>query len=298
MELRGPDRDAWTALAGLGVFELRIPAGDGGFGLGWVDTVAVYEVLGRHLVPGPLVWSQLLSRDVPGVGNGTRIVTGLDRTDTAIGTAEPLLVEHPALADVVAVAGPDGVIFVDPPASADGDALVPLDPLTPVGRLPEPVTGRAVADGPRAAALRAEGAVLTAALLVGIADRALGLARDYALDRQQFDRPIASFQAIQHLLADMYVRVMLARSAVHAAAALLDDADAGDRDTAVASAKIVAGDAAMANARTCIQVHGGMGFTWEMMPHYLLKRTWVLEHSFGTSAHHAERIAADLGSQA
>ena len=52
----------------------------------------------------------------------------------------------------------------------------------------------------------------------------------------------------------------------------------------------------MANARACIQVHGGMGFTWEMMPHYLLKRTWVLEHSFGTTDRHTEAIAATLGS--
>ena len=67
-------------------------------------------------------------------------------------------------------------------------------------------------------------------------------------------------------------------------------------DTAVASAKVVAADAAMANARACIQVHGGMGFTWEMMPHYLLKRTWVLEHSFGTTDRLTESIAAALGS--
>ena len=67
--------------------------------------------------------------------------------------------------------------------------------------------------------------------------------------------------------------------------------------TRTASAKVVAAEASMANARSCIQVHGGMGFTWEMMPHYLLKRTWVLEHSFGTTARHTESIAAALGSR-
>jgi alkylation response protein AidB-like acyl-CoA dehydrogenase len=95
----------------------------------------------------------------------------------------------------------------------------------------------------------------------------------------------------------MYVRVMLARGAAYAAAAILDDPEAGDLDAAAGSAKVVAGEAAMANARTCIQVHGGMGFTWEMMPHYLLKRTWVLEHTFGTSAEHAEALAAGIGSR-
>ena len=98
----------------------------------------------------------------------------------------------------------------------------------------------------------------------------------------------------------MYVRTMLARSAAYGAAALLDDRDADPvaAATGVSSAKVVAADAAMANARACIQVHGGMGFTWEMMPHYLLKRAWVLEHSFGTPTHHTEAIAAVLGSRA
>jgi alkylation response protein AidB-like acyl-CoA dehydrogenase len=100
---------------------------------------------------------------------------------------------------------------------------------------------------------------------------------------------------VQHLLADMYVRTMLARSGTYGAAAVLDE-DADDAPTAAASAKVVAAEAAMANARACIQVHGGMGFTWEMMPHYLLKRTWVLEHSFGTTDSHTETIAAALGS--
>ena len=140
--------------------------------------------------------------------------------------------------------------------------------------------------------------MLAGALLTGIAGRALEAAREYALEREQFGRPIAAFQAIQHLLADMYVRVMLARSAAHAAAAILDDPTAGDAAASAASVKVVAGDAAMANARACIQVHGGMGFTWEMIPHYLLKRTWVLEHGFGTPFEHAEALAARLGAPA
>jgi alkylation response protein AidB-like acyl-CoA dehydrogenase len=228
------------------------------------------------------------------VADGSRIVTGVDHVDPGA----PIVVEHLGLADVVAVVDAEGVVLVDVTAESpadDGD-LAPLDPLTPVGRLRGPVHGERVVDAGAGARIRAEGAVLTGALLVGIADRALDVAREYALDREQFGRPIAAFQAVQHLLADMYVRTMLARSAAYAAAAILDDATAGDLAAAVGSVKIVAGDAAMANARTCIQVHGGMGFTWEMMPHYLLKRTWVLEHGFGTSAEHAEALAAAMGS--
>jgi len=293
---RGPDRSTWAALADLGLFGLRVPAADGGLGLGWVETVAAYEVLGAHLVPGPLVWSQLLAGVVPGVADGSRIVTGVDHVEPGA----PIVVEHLGLADAVAVVDAEGVVLVDMTADSAGGAdgsLTPLDPLTPVGRFTGPVEGERVLGAGEVDRIRAEGAVLTGALLVGIADRALEVAREYALGREQFGRPIAAFQAVQHLLADMYVRTMLARSAAYAAAAILDDAFLhNDLAAAVGSVKVVAGDAAMANARTCIQVHGGMGFTWEMMPHYLLKRTWVLEHGFGTSAEHAEALAAAMGS--
>jgi alkylation response protein AidB-like acyl-CoA dehydrogenase len=289
------DRDAWAALGALGVFAVRTDPADDGLGLGWMDTAVVYEVLGSHLVPGPLVWSQLAVEHVPGAAAGTRVVGGLDLTDTGTG---PLLLEHAGGVDAVVVVRPDAVSVVDADEWGDVEPLPPLDPLTPVGRIPDirdVPAGRTVADADAAAATRRHGAVLTSALMVGIADRALEQATAYAMERHQFGRPIGSFQAIQHLLADMYVRTMLARSATYAAAAILDDPDAGDVDLAVSSAKVVAGDAAMANARACIQAHGGLGFTWEMMPHYLLKRTWVLEHAFSTGVRHTEQIAATLG---
>jgi len=300
MEQVGPGADAWAALAELGLFQLRVAEADGGLGLGWVETAVVHEVLGNHLVPGPLVWTQLLGDFVPGAGDGTCAVTGLD-LDADPG---PWLVEHPDLVGAVALLDRHGVAVVDAAALAELESVEPLDPLTPVARLSVLPRSTAVGDATIAATVRVQGALLASALLVGIADRALDLARTHALEREQFDRPIGAFQAVQHLLADMYVRTMLARSGTYGAAALLDDPGLGnpgaDRSTvatAVASAKVVAADAAMANARACIQVHGGMGFTWEMMPHYLLKRAWVLEHSFGTTDRHTESIAAALGSR-
>jgi alkylation response protein AidB-like acyl-CoA dehydrogenase len=298
MDRVGPGPDAWAALCELGLFRLRAAESDGGLGLGWVDTVVVYEVLGRHLVPGPVVWTQLLADQVRGAADGDGAVTGLDLTTDA----GPWLVEHPDLAHTLALVRDDGIAVVGADSWGDLEHVEPLDPLTPVARLRAIPSGDRLGDGGAAAALRIEGTLLTSALLVGLADRALALARTHALEREQFDRPIGAFQAVQHLLADMYVRTMLARSGVYGAAALLDSglegsgADRAEVATGVSSAKVVAADAAMANARACIQVHGGMGFTWEMMPHYLLKRTWVLEHSFGTTARHTESIAAALES--
>ena len=105
--------------------------------------------------------------------------------------------------------------------------------------------------------------MLTAAMLLGISDAALQVARDYALEREQFGQPIATFQALKHLMADMFVRTGLARSATYAAAAVLDDPEVGHVGRSVSAAKLLAGEAAIENARAAVQVLGGMGFTWE-----------------------------------
>ncbi len=113
----------WAALADLGLFGLRVPEADGGLGLGWVETVAAYEVLGAHLVPGPLVWSQLLAGVVPGVADGSRIVTGVDHVDVGA----PLIVEHLGFADTVAVVDADDVVLVDLTAVVADPAAAPDD---------------------------------------------------------------------------------------------------------------------------------------------------------------------------
>jgi alkylation response protein AidB-like acyl-CoA dehydrogenase len=90
------------------------------------------------------------------------------------------------------------------------------------------------------------------------------------------------------------VRIDLARAAVLVAALTIDDPRAGDPGDAVSVAKILADDAATEGGRTCLQVHGGMGFTWEVLAHLYLKRAWMLATSFGSADDHAQRLAADL----
>ena len=118
---------------------------------------------------------------------------------------------------------------------------------------------------------------------------------EFAKERLQFDRPIGSFQAIKHLLADMFVRSEVARSAVYAAAVNLDEPALGPPGRAVAGAKLLAGEAATLNAKAATQVHGGMGFTWEVDVHLYLKRAWVLDTVFGTPEMHADTVAGLLG---
>ena len=132
---------------------------------------------------------------------------------------------------------------------------------------------------------------------VGVSDAALQVARDYSLEREQFDQPIGTFQALKHMMADMFVRTSLARSATYAAAAVLDDPVVGHLARSVGGAKLLAGEAAIDNARAAVQVLGGMGFTWEMLPNYLLKRAWVLENTFGTATSHATSIFDSVASE-
>ena len=273
---RPVDRAAWQELAALGVLGVLAP----GSGLDPVDAAVVFEQLGSHLVPGPTLWSALAAPLVDGVATGDRLVAGTEATD-----GSPI-VGHAAEADALLVLRPDGVALVDRD-DVHPEELAPLDPLTPVARLAELPPGRPVGGPDDAARTRRFGTVLSAALLVGLADRALDVARAYALEREQFGVPIGSFQAVKHLLADMYVRTALARAATYAAADDEDDPGSG--------AKLLAGEAARENAATAIQVLGGMGFTWDMLPHYLLKRAWVLEQGFGTADEHALALGAALG---
>lgn len=286
--------ETWLALADLGVFSLLVPEDQGGLGLGMVDAVVVFEQLGRSLVAGPTWWSTIVAPLVAGVADGSRVVGGVD---LVADPGPPVLVEHAGELDVLVVLRDDGIAAIDRSDLVVSDPLDPLDPLTPVGRVDALPPGERIGDVVAAEVVRRQGTTLTAALLLGIAETALAVARDYSLEREQFGQPIGTFQALKHLMADMFVRSSLARSATYAAAALLDDPAVGDADRAVAAAKLLAGEAAVDNARASVQVLGGMGFTWEMPPNHLLKRAWVLEHTFGTSSSHAGSLALALAGE-
>ncbi len=291
---KGFDKALWGELAEMGIFSLRLAESEGGVGLGYADSVLVFEELGRRLVPGPLVWSQLAAGLVKGAAEGTTVVGGLDLIGS---NREPYLIEHFESIDALLVLRPDGVYHVDPRQLKAEVVEFPLDPLTPVHHVENLPQGEKIADSARARRLRLEGAALVAGQQLGVAEGALALANEYAKGRQQFGRAIGGFQAVKHMLAEMFVRQEAARAGAYNAGATLDAPEVADVERAVAAAKITAGEAAIRNGRSCIQVHGGMGFTWEVLAHYYFKRAWVLENLFGTQDEHAERIAELLASQ-
>ncbi len=284
--------EAWRALADMGVFAMLVAGEHAGLGGRAVDAAVVFEQLGAHLVTGPVLWSTIAAPLLPDAAGGECRVCGIERAPAQ----EVHVIEHATESDVVVVIDEDRVTSFPTGALGVPQDGEPLDPLTPASAYRALPIGDAIGSAEDARRLRLAGTVLTAAQLVGGAQGALDVASAYALERHQFGAPIGSFQAVKHLLADMYVRVELARSATYAAAAMFDDDHAGDAVTAASTAKLLAGDAGIANGRTAVQVLGGMGFTWEMAPHYFLKRAWVLEETFGTGDAHALVLSAALES--
>jgi alkylation response protein AidB-like acyl-CoA dehydrogenase len=301
------DRAVWRAMGDMGICGVMTPAPEGGAGLGPVEAAIILEQLGAHLAPIPVLWSILTAPLLSGVCGGERIVSGFDTTLLDDG---PILVDHGGDLDSLVILRPHGVFACDRGDLPSPVAVTPLDPLTPMSRYAAVGEGVRIGDAAAAGRLRRLGATLSAASLVGVSAAALDTARAYALERRQFGVQIGSFQAIKHMLADMYVRTSLARGAAFAAAALFQDADeahaddsaddsagdgADDIAAAASAAKLLAGEAAIGNSRSAVQILGGMGYTWAMLPHYLLKRAWVLEHAFGTADAHAVAMALRIG---
>jgi hypothetical protein len=211
--------------------------------------------------------------------------------------AAPVWVEHLDALDALFVLDDDRLGRTDPRVLDARPSTWPLDPLTPVAAVDSlPSCLPVDAD---VAEFRRAGAVLTAALQLGLADRCTELAVAYAKERVQFDRPIGGFQAIKHLCADMLVRTEVARAAVYAAGAHLDAGPGLDGlARAVSGAKALAGETAIANGKAAMQVFGGMGFTWEVDVHLYLKRAWVLDTHFGSGDAHCDAVAAAVAGRA
>ncbi|MHC3469245.1 acyl-CoA dehydrogenase family protein [Streptomyces sp. 7R007] len=190
-------------------------------------------------------------------------VPGAARGETVVAAVDGRIVEWMDEADVV-LRGAEGAV-----------PLASVDPLTPLHRVPAPGRTDPVA------------VLLTAAEQLGTAGRVCELAVQHARTREQFGQPIGAFQAVKHLCAELLVRAEVARAAVYAAAVTADRAD-------IAAARLLADEAAVRGARDCLQVHGGMGFTWESEVHLHLKRAWVRAQRAGGGTESEELLAADL----
>jgi alkylation response protein AidB-like acyl-CoA dehydrogenase len=294
------DRGLWRQAGELGWFGLALPEAAGGAGYGLPEAMLLFTELGRALAPGPwlgcVVAAAARVPDLSSVLAGSRLVGFIDDPTDRLAREAALegTVSGVADADLVdgfVVVGSTRVCAVE--ARARGlvvDARLSMDPTRRLGT----VTAHAVPATPLdadAAALRRMATVLVAAEAVGVAERTLEMSVEYAKVRQQFGRPIGTFQAIKHRCADMATRTEVARAVVVYAAVAVADGEP-DADFHVHSAKALAVDAAIENATDNVQNHGGMGYTWESDAHLYLKRARVLEHLCGSRMAHLDAIAS------
>ena len=305
----------WATLAALGVVGLSVPVAHGGLGLGLVDLVPLLEEAGRVGLPEPLLETTALAAPVlaemAGARPGTGAATALRLESIATG-GMAAAVGAPGSAAAPLAGADGGDLFVLHAHGADGPevhvvesgavAVVPVPSLDPTRRLGlarwNPTPESRVATGALAASLIGRtadrAAVATAAELLGLADRMIGLGADYARDRHQFGKPIGSFQAVKHLLAGARVKLEFARPAVYGAAWALDECNPAVASRAASTAKAYASDAATEAARVSLQVHGAIGYTWECDLHLFLKRAWALSEAWGSAADHRSRVLSSL----
>ncbi len=318
-ETDGVPASLWKTIGEQGWLAVLVPEEHDGIGLGLLDAAVIARAFGAATVPGPWLGTILAGECVRLAGSaeqkakllprlaagevkgavallpqGSFVGTPATATGGAL-TGNLGLVEYAGVADTLVVAAQDGLYLVDPThatitphASLDRTvrlASVVLDG-APGERL-EASTPAVLAD------ILDTAAVLVANDLVGIARKALSDTVEYDKTRVQFGKPVGSFQAIKHDLADLHLGITMAE---HAAtyAAHAADVDAPDRRLAASIAKAKAGDMANLSTAAMIQYHGGIGYTWEHDSHFYLKRAKRLEYQYGDASQHRERIAALL----
>ena len=273
------DRKLWTAMVEQGWTLVAVPEDKGGLGMSWVEAAILCEQVGAHVAPVPIV-QQLIASASTGVDDVLATVAWSGGREVVPYAA--------SAARVVAVVG-DELHVVDRAASEPEPAM---DVTREVGWF-TPSAGRALGAADAVARHIDVGATLLAAELLGAAQHMLDESVAYAKDRVQFDKPIGSFQAVKHRLADMLVDVEGMRSAVYYAAWCLS-AGHPDASIAASTAKAWCSDAATRVLASALQVHGGIGFTWEHDTHLYLKRGQLDGQAFGNATFHRQRLAALL----
>jgi alkylation response protein AidB-like acyl-CoA dehydrogenase len=260
----GWDPASWAQLAELGWLGVSVAEEAGGAGLGFLEEAVLLEELGRALYPGPYFSTVALALPALPAELAAGVASGGARWSASL---DGSLVPDLALVDRVLVAR-DGRLVAVP---AEGDVLETVDGTRRLGRLRDGLDGEDLGSDEALAGARPRLLVALALESVGIAQRALELGVEYVRTREQFGRPIGVYQAVSHQLANTYADTELARSLAYWAAWSVAEDDEG-APVAAAAAKSFATQAAVDACERAIQVHGGIGFTWEHFLHRLYKR--------------------------
>lgn len=297
----------FRSIAQQGLTGLSVPEAHGGLGLGDMDWALMTQELGYYGMPDSVVDTACLGVGMlaalpaghPAQAWLAQVVDGSCRI--AVGHPGNPLVSDAHVADLLLLpettahglavhAVPGQAVRVRGQRSIDASRrLAQVEWTTSAAtRITDGATGQPLWD-----TLLERGALAACGQLVGLAQRMLDLAVDYAAQRKQFGKPIGSFQAVKHHLADVVTRIEFARPVLYRAAWAL--AQGEPRLAALVShAKLACGEAALTAARKAIQVHGAMGYTWEVDLQMFMKRAWALDAAWGDRTFHRARLAALL----
>jgi alkylation response protein AidB-like acyl-CoA dehydrogenase len=276
-ENAGPNEDVRRGLLDLGLPGLLIPEDAGGLGLGLTEGVLIAEELGRANVSDAIVETALVAAPWLARCGKFDVLPDLAAGRAVIALAHGV---NPWVADldvaqwVLCEAG----LHAAAPA---GSRIASIDPLR---RLFPPLAN------PGADALLLDlAALMSAARMVGAAERMVAMAVDYAKIRRQFGQAIGGFQAVKHMLASSSIRLEFAKPVLWRAAWALEN-NAAHASVHVSHAKLAATQAALLAAETAIQVHGAMGYTYEVDLHFWMKRVWALAGAWGDQSFHQHRV--------
>ena len=311
----GFDTTLWAAMAEQGWLAIERPEEDGGLGLGMVEVAVLCEEFGRRVAPAPFIgtivalgafahaaeddgWSDRLSTG-EAVGCVAWSAEPVLATD-ATGDGRCLLTAHPeptvyaSVSDVAVVVAGDAVYAVPLPPDDRPPPEPAMDRTRSLAWLRlDRVPARKIGGAEAAARVLDRAIIALSAEMLGASTRVLEMSVEYAKDRVQFGKPIGSFQAIKHRLADALVDVEAMRSNVYYAAWSLAS-DEPDGSLAASAAKAWCSAASRRVMASGLQVHGGIGFTWEHDLHLYVKRSQLDESSFGDASFHRERVASLL----
>jgi alkylation response protein AidB-like acyl-CoA dehydrogenase len=289
------DDALWSEVSELGWPGIAIAEEYGGQGLGMVELVVLCEELGFACAPLPFLSNAAAGLAIEAAGSDeqkSRWLPGIASGEGRGAFGDPdVLIDGEGAACAV-VYGGDGETRVVDLAEVEPE---PLELIDQTRRYSKPLgdgVGEALADDFSSATDRI--LIAVAAELVGVGQRAMEMAVEYAKEREQFERPIGAYQGVSHACAKMLYDIEEARSLTYSAA-WAADAEPESLPTAAAMAKARASEAAWDVCKASIQVHGGIGFTWEHDLHFLLKRARADGQLFGTAALHKERVAGLSG---
>ncbi|GHA18588.1 acyl-CoA dehydrogenase family protein [Streptomyces purpurascens] len=316
------DREAWKALAdGMGLAGLLVPEAKGGQGATHREAAVVLEELGRAVAPVPYLTSAVVATEallacdaddlLADLATGRRIGALAVALNIAPGTAYKVVrhedgrlrgeltgIADAAVADVLLVPADDGGLYAVDATAATVTPQVSLDLTRPLATVTlDGVPGRLLGDAEPAVrrALTAGAGLLTSEQF-GLADWALTETVRYLKERKQFNRPVGGFQALKHRLAQLWLEVVNLRAAARNAADAL--ANGEDVEVAVTVAQAFAAPVAVHAAEEALQLHGGLGMTWEHPAHLYLKRAKADSIAYGTAGAHREALAGLVDLQA